>query len=285
MRVLVTGCAGFIGHAFSKALLAKDYIVVGVDNLNSYYSVSLKKQRLADLQHANFTFIEADIADSSTFTTLGEFDYIVHLAAQAGVRYSFENPAAYGNSNLIGHLNILEFAKGQKHLQKLVYASSSSVYGNLAKKSFIESETNLKPISLYAATKLSCELMSEAYFHSYGLSQAGLRFFTVYGPWGRPDMAPFKFAEAIFKQMPIDVYNNGEMWRDFTYIDDIVAGIYGAMLLTDSSHAIFNLGNNGRCTRTCANIDKASASLNYSPKTQLAQGLTNLCSWYKEHYK
>lgn len=228
MRILVTGAAGFIGFHTAKRLMAAGMEVVGIDNCNNYYDVELKRDRLSLLrEYENFQFSEIDLADRSAIETMFSnqtFDHVIHLAAQAGVRYSIENPHAYAESNLIGHLNILEGcrASGVKHL---VYASSSSVYGMNTSMPFKISDSVDHPVSLYAATKKANELMSHTYSHLYGIPTTGLRFFTVYGPWGRPDMAPIKFAKAIFAGEPIDVYNFGKMQRDFTYIDDIVEGI------------------------------------------------------------
>ena len=227
MKYLVTGAAGFIGSAVIEQLTAKGHQVVGVDNLNDYYDVSLKEARLARIQHANFTLVELDIADRDGVASLFEkeqFEQVIHLAAQAGVRYSIENPHAYADSNLVGHLNILEGCR-HNQVQHLVYASSSSVYGLNAKTPFSTSDSVDHPVSLYAATKKSNELMAHTYSHLYDIPTTGLRFFTVYGPWGRPDMALLKFTHKIVNGEAIDIYNNGNMSRDFTYIDDIVEGI------------------------------------------------------------
>ena len=227
-RILLTGCAGFIGSHVSEHLLAKGHDVSGVDNLNPYYDVSLKEARLARLRgHAGFRFTQADVADRQGMARLFEVERparVVHLAAQAGVRYSLTNPHAYVDSNLVGFMNILEACRhGQ--VEHLVYASSSSVYGANKVSPFSVHHTVDHPVSLYAATKKANELMAHAYSHLYGLPTTGLRFFTVYGPWGRPDMALFLFTRAILAGQPIDVYNHGNMERDFTYIDDIVEGV------------------------------------------------------------
>lgn len=227
MKYLVTGAAGFIGSAIVEQLTAKDHQVVGVDNLNDYYDVTLKKARLVRIQHANFTLIELDIADRDGVARLFEteqFDQVIHLAAQAGVRYSIQNPHAYADSNLVGHLNILEGCRHNK-VKHLVYASSSSVYGLNAKTPFATYDSVDHPVSLYAATKKSNELMAHSYSHLYDIPSTGLRFFTVYGSWGRPDMASFIFTKKILDGETIDVNNNGDMWRDFTHVDDIVEGV------------------------------------------------------------
>lgn len=228
MKYLVTGSAGFIGAKVCLELSKKGHEVVGLDNINDYYDVSLKFARLDLLKtFENFRTIKLDIADSKSITELfarEKFERVIHLAAQAGVRYSLQNPMAYADSNLVGHLNILEGCRHNK-IQHLVYASSSSVYGLNSKTPFSTLDSVDHPVSLYAATKKSNELMSHAYSHLYDVPTTGLRFFTVYGPWGRPDMAPFIFTKKILNGETIDINNNGDMWRDFTYIDDIVEGI------------------------------------------------------------
>ncbi len=260
MPILVTGAAGFIGHHVSKRLLERGEQVIGIDNLNDYYSVELKKARLTELQrsHNGFSFVQVDFSDTVSLNeALKPFDInqVVHLGAQAGVRYSITNPHAYITSNLMGHLNILEYCRHTVGMKHLVYASSSSVYGSNTKLPFsVEDRVDL-PISLYAATKKSDELMSEVYSHLYRLPQTGLRFFTVYGPWGRPDMAMWLFTDAILMGKPIKVFNHGDMMRDFTYVDDIVSGIVacldnpppddGAPKAGGSvnPHRIYNIGN------------------------------------------
>lgn len=228
MKYLVTGAAGFIGYFVSLRLLEQGHQVVGIDNLNDYYDVSLKQARLLELQpQQNFKFVKVDLADREDIAELfksEQFDQVIHLAAQAGVRYSIDNPFAYADSNLVGHLSILEGCRHNK-VKHLVYASSSSVYGLNGKMPFSTEDSVDHPVSLYAATKKANELMSHTYSHLYGIPTSGLRFFTVYGPWGRPDMALFKFTKAILEGKEIDVYNNGNLARDFTYIDDIVEGI------------------------------------------------------------
>lgn len=262
MKFLVTGAAGFIGFYVCKRLLALGHSVVGLDNLNSYYQVQLKYDRLAQLTAiANFKFIELDLANRDGIAALfasENFERVIHLGAQAGVRYSLENPLAYADSNLIGTLTILEGCRHHK-IAHLVYASSSSVYGMNSKMPFSTTDRVDHPVSLYAATKKANELMAHTYSHLYGIPTTGLRFFTVYGPWGRPDMAPFLFTKAILAEQPIKVFNHGNMMRDFTYIDDIVEGIVriqdqppAAQKNWDSNNAsesfspykIFNIGNN-----------------------------------------
>ncbi|WP_280545705.1 NAD-dependent epimerase [Halomonas sp. 11-S5] len=228
MKLLITGMAGFIGHAVARRLAGQGHEIVGIDNLNDYYDVSLKQARLDDLADCeDVRFIRLDLADRAGMAALfaeHRFDRVIHLAAQAGVRYSLENPHVYADSNLVGHLNVLEGCRHQG-VEHLVYASSSSVYGMNDRVPFATSDAVDHPISLYAATKKANELMAHTYAHLYGLPTTGLRFFTVYGPWSRPDMAMFKFTRAVLAGEPIPVYNHGEMERDFTYIDDIVEGV------------------------------------------------------------
>jgi UDP-glucuronate 4-epimerase len=263
-KILVTGAAGFIGFYLAKRLIDSGYSVIGLDNINDYYSVDLKKDRLAQLEgFSNFSFIKMDLADRKAMEELfssEQFDMVVHLAAQAGVRYSLENPNAYIDSNLVGFANILE---GCRHnpVKHLVFASSSSVYGANKKMPFSVEDFVDNPVSLYAATKKSNELMAHAYSHLYKIPSTGLRFFTVYGPWGRPDMAYFKFTKAILAGEQIDVYNHGNMKRDFTYIDDIIEGVARVMdksakpkvkdkdatlelYKSSAPFAVYNIGNN-----------------------------------------
>ena len=232
MKILVTGAAGFIGMHTSLRLLARGDEVVGLDNLNDYYDPTLKEARLARLTpHAAFRFVKMDVADRAGMEALfaaEKFDRVIHLAAQAGVRYSLQNPHAYIDSNVVGFMNILEGCRHSK-VQHLVYASSSSVYGGNTKMPFAEADSVDHPVSIYAATKKANELMAHTYSHLYGLPTTGLRFFTVYGPWGRPDMAPMLFTRAILAGEPIKVFNHGQMKRDFTYIDDIVRGVVATL--------------------------------------------------------
>jgi UDP-glucuronate 4-epimerase len=260
MQVLVTGVAGFVGFHLAQRLLADGMQVYGIDNLNDYYDVQLKHDRLTQLKpHSQFTFQFLDLSDRQGIADLFQsqsFNYVVHLAAQAGVRYSLTNPMAYVDSNLVGFVNVLEGCRHSEGIQHLVYASSSSVYGANQKIPFSTSDGVDHPVSLYAATKKANELMAHTYSHLYHLPTTGLRFFTVYGPWGRPDMAYFKFVRAIEAGQPIDIYNFGEMQRDFTYIDDIVEGVVRVMqqppnqILRESAavvkapYRLYNIGNN-----------------------------------------
>ncbi|MGI2153089.1 NAD-dependent epimerase [Shewanella oncorhynchi] len=262
MKYLVTGAAGFIGSAVVEKLITARHVVVGVDNLNDYYDVNLKYARLKRIEHDNFHLKILDISDRDAVRSLFEteqFDRVIHLAAQAGVRYSIENPLAYADSNLVGHLNILEGCRHTK-VKHLVYASSSSVYGLNAKTPFATSDSVDHPVSLYAATKKSNELMAHSYSHLYDIPTTGLRFFTVYGSWGRPDMAPFIFTKKILEGETIDINNNGDMWRDFTHVDDIVEGVVriadvlptrdnawtvesGSPATSSAPYAVYNIGH------------------------------------------
>jgi UDP-glucuronate 4-epimerase len=319
--ILVTGAAGFIGHAVAQRLLARGERVIGVDIVNDYYDPALKNARLATFDGINsFAFERLDIADAPAIAALvrdHKITRVVHLAAQAGVRYSIENPFAYERSNLAGHLSVMEACRHAEDFEHLVYASSSSVYGDkpMGGAGFTEDEPAADPVSLYAATKRACELMSQSYSKLYGFPQTGLRFFTVYGPWGRPDMAYFSFTQKILKGEAIEVYGNGQMARDFTYIDDIVEGIIGAL---DNSpavgeHRVLNIGDShpvglmemietlekaigreaikimrpmqpGDVTATYADVSKLHALTGYRPKVMLAEGLQKFADWYMQFY-
>jgi UDP-glucuronate 4-epimerase len=322
MTTLITGAAGFIGFHTAKALLERGEQIIGIDNLNDYYDVSLKEARLEILnQNKNFLFYPTDIADKNDIFGIGkshpEISKIVHLAAQAGVRYSLENPFAYVASNLVGQVVMLELCRALPNLGHFIYASSSSVYGGNTKLPFAVSDNVDKPLSLYAATKKSDELLTHSYSHLFGIRSIGLRFFTVYGPWGRPDMATYLFARNILAGKPITVFNNGDMKRDFTYIDDIVDGIVkvsgGINRKTGTCYKIYNLGNNrsenlmhfinileqalgrkaiiefapmhpGDVMETYADIGDAKQDFGFSPKTSIEEGLPKFASWYKEYY-
>lgn len=290
MKFLVTGAAGFIGFHISQRLLLAGHQVIGIDNLNDYYDVNLKLARLNILRScSDFSFIKCDLSDRTAIEQLfrqHEFQRVIHLGAQAGVRYSLENPHAYAEANLVGHLNILEGCRQQK-TEHLIYASSSSVYGLNSKMPFSTDDTVDHPVSLYAATKKANELMSHSYSHLYNLPTTGLRFFTVYGPWGRPDMALFKFTKAILQDEAIDVYNNGEMKRDFTYIDDIIESIYLLQDIIPESHSdwtpetgspstskapyqVYNIGNSQpvelmACIKALENALNKTARKNFLP--------------------
>lgn len=312
LNVLVTGCAGFIGFHTARALLERGDEVIGVDNLNEYYNKSLKQDRLNLLkEYENFTFYELDFSKGLE-EVKEEVNVICHLGAQAGVRYSLEEPLVYEESNLKGTLQVFEYARN-KNINKIVYASSSSVYGNCTNPPFKEDYDVGKPISLYAATKRACELMAYTYHHLYNINMIGLRFFTVYGPWGRPDMALFKFVKRIFNNEPIDVYNHGKMKRDFTYVDDIISGVL-ASIDSNLNYEIINLARGevvtlmefintieevigeeaeknmmplqpGDVLLTSGNINKAKELLNYEPRTSLKEGVKNFVNWYKKYYK
>lgn len=320
MKYLVTGAAGFIGMHTAKKLLDQGAQVVGIDNLNNYYDPRLKEYRLAQLlPYKNFTFIKMDIADREGVASLfakENFAYVIHLAAQAGVRYSIENPFAYVDSNLVGMMTILEGCRHNK-VEHLVYASSSSVYGMNAKIPFSETDQVDNPVSLYAATKKANELMAHSYSKLYGIPTTGLRFFTVYGPAGRPDMAPWLFTEAISKGEPIKVFNNGKMQRDFTYIDDIVEGVVRITALPPAEevpYALFNIGNNqpielgrfiaaieaacgktaekqmfpmqqGDVERTFADTSKLEELVGYKPQKGIEEGVNEFFNWYMKYNK
>jgi len=318
MRFLITGAAGFIGAATAQRLLARGDEVVGVDNLNEYYAVALKKARLERLRaNKGFSFARLDIADAAALkkAATGEFDGILHFAAQAGVRYSIENPFAYERSNLQGHLSVLELARSLEPAH-VVYASSSSVYGANEKAPFAESDRTDEPVSFYGATKKANEVMSAAYARLYKLPLTGLRFFTVYGPWGRPDMAYLIFMEKMQKGEPIEIFNQGKMGRDFTYIDDIIDGVIAALAHPpgeeDALHRVFNLGNDrpeelmtlvslieaemgiearkifkgmqkGDVVRTWADISRARKILGYQPAIGLKEGIARTAEWRKTY--
>jgi UDP-glucuronate 4-epimerase len=313
VKVLVTGAAGFIGMHCAQRLLERGDEVIGVDNLSPYYSVQLKKDRLARLQHARFRFIQADIVDAARLEAIfGEKpELVLHLAAQAGVRYSLENPRAYIETNLVGFANLLECCR--RHPPRhLVYASSSSVYGANPQLPWAESQNVDRPVSLYAATKKSNELLAHVYHHLYGLPATGLRYFTVYGPWGRPDMSPMLFARAIMDGRPIPVFNQGDMARDFTYIDDIAEGTL-RVLDRPAGYAVFNIGNHepvqlldyiaaleralgreakldlkpmqpGDVKATYADTSALRAAVGFAPSTPLAEGLAHFAAWFKSYY-
>lgn len=318
MKYLVTGAAGFIGFYTAKRLLEQGHQVIGLDNLNDYYEPELKQHRLAQLTlFKKFTFVELDLANREGMANLfvsEEFDRVIHLAAQAGVRYSIENPFAYVDSNLVGMMTILEGCRHNK-VQHLVYASSSSVYGMNDKIPFSEEDQVDKPVSLYAATKKSNELMAHSYAKLYNLPVTGLRFFTVYGPAGRPDMAPWLFTEAILKGNPIKVFNHGKMMRDFTYIDDIVEGVIRIQEIIPTNaipYSLFNIGNNepiqlsrfiaaietaaskpaekimldmqpGDVERTYADTARLEEAVDYKPQTEIEYGIQQFVDWYKEY--
>lgn len=318
MTVLVTGAAGFIGYHTAKTLLREGKSVIGIDSLNEYYDISLKQARLKTLEsEPAFTFYKLNIADRHQLDELRkkhpDISGIVHLAAQAGVRYSLENPYAYGEANLIGHLNMLEFAKNLKTLSNMVYASSSSVYGANTKLPFSIKDRVDAPISLYAATKKADELMSYAYSHLFQIPLTGLRFFTVYGPWGRPDMAAFIFTKAILEGKKMPVFNQGKMRRNFTYIDDIVEGTVKCLQKPGQTHKVYNIGNNrsedlmdfihtlekhigkeaqldlqplqmGDVKETVADIEETTSEFGFEPKTNINEGLKNFVEWYRSYY-
>ena len=340
MKVLVTGAAGFIGFHVSKRLLADGHEVIGLDNVNDYYSQQLKYDRLSELGIAQinaekwnvltqstsadrFSFIRLGLEDREALNELfaeAKFEVVCNLAAQAGVRYSIENPTAYVDSNVVGFLNILENCRHQG-VRHLVYASSSSVYGKNTKIPFETSDTVDHPISLYAATKKSNELMAHTYSHLYGFATTGLRFFTVYGPWGRPDMALFLFSDAIVKGRPIKVFNQGNMERDFTYIDDITEGVVRVMQSETEArkkagelYKLYNIGNNksvklmdfietiesnlattakkemmemqpGDVGKTWANVDQLIEDYGYRPQTSIDQGVAAFVAWFKDYYR
>jgi len=322
MTYLITGAAGFIGFHVAKALLEKGESVIGIDNLNDYYDTALKHGRLERLTSFEaFQFHEVDIADDSALEGLlagKPIEIIIHLAAQAGVRYSLENPRSYVRSNLVGHLNMLEVARQSDTVKHMLYASSSSIYGGRTDLPFKETDRADEPVSLYAATKKSDELLSHSYAHLYDIALTGLRFFTVYGPWGRPDMAYWSFTDKILSGQEIQVFNHGDMLRDFTYIDDIVDGILriaekGPIAKEGAPHRVYNIGNNqpekledflkilesetgvkairknlpmqpGDVPATYADISAIQDDYEFEPKTDLRTGLRNFVGWYRQHF-
>jgi UDP-glucuronate 4-epimerase len=325
MQVLVTGAAGFIGYHLATRLLADGFQVVGIDNLSDYYDVNLKQARLKQLTHPEFTFQFLDLSDRQGVAQLFQthpFDYVVNLAAQAGVRYSLTNPHAYVDSNISGFINLLEGCRYHP-VTHLVFASSSSVYGMNPKVPFSTSDNVDHPISLYAATKKANELMAHTYSHLYQIPITGLRFFTVYGPWGRPDMAYFKFVKAIEEGRPIDVYNFGKMKRDFTYVDDVIEGVVRVMhqppqaeqpqSATAAPYKLYNIGNHqpvelmhfievlesllgksaqkqllpmqaGDVPMTYADVDDLMREVGFRPKTPIDVGMARFVDWYRSYY-
>jgi len=341
MKILVTGTAGFIGFHTAKRFIDEGFDVVGLDSINNYYDKNLKYSRLNEtgiikeeiaygkltksIKHKNYKFIKLEIEDKDNILNLfkeEKFDYVCHLAAQAGVRYSIENPYVYFHSNINGFLNIIEASK-QNNVKHLVYASSSSVYGSNKEMPFSTSQNVDHPISLYAATKKSNELIAHSYSHLFNIPTTGLRFFTVYGPWGRPDMALFLFTKAILEEKPINVYNNGDMMRDFTYIDDIVEGVFRVVNKpakannnseTSAPYKIYNIGNGspvqlmdyikatenalgkkakknfmpmqpGDVQKTYADVENLKNDFDYKPKTNIEFGVAKFIEWYRGYYE
>ncbi|MDG4910303.1 NAD-dependent epimerase/dehydratase family protein [Mesorhizobium sp. WSM4898] len=322
MTILVTGAAGFIGSHVCERLLARGDAVVGVDSMNAYYDPALKAARLARLSGRHgFSFQQLDIAESGALaaTLKGTLlSGIVHLGAQAGVRYSLENPRAYIHANIAGHLEVLELCRASPEIKHLVYASSSSVYGGNTKVPFVESDRVDNPVSIYAATKKADELISSTYSHLFGLPQTGLRFFTVYGPWGRPDMAAWIFTEAMLSGKPIRVFNHGEMWRDFTYVDDVVEGVIAVLDKPPAAgrerHRIYNIGNSqpvhlgrfietlegllgvkairedlpmqpGDVEKTFADTSALERDIGFKPKVPIEEGLAKFVDWYRREWR
>lgn len=318
LKVLITGCAGFIGMHTSIRFLNEGWDVLGIDSLNDYYSVDLKENRIREIEKcasrsdSDFMFHRSDI-NNFDFKSLPKIDAVVHLAAQAGVRFSIENPEVYVQSNISAFLKVLEYVNRAK-IDRFVYASSSSVYGKNSTQPFKETEECTQPQSFYAATKRCNELMAFSFFQNHAVSSIGLRFFTVYGPWGRPDMAPMIFAEAAYSQKSIKVFNNGKQERDFTYIDDIVEGIYLITLKANklTGAELFNIGNgspvglmefigaiehfttrslvkeffpeqNGDVKVTYADTGKLKKLINYKPETSLPEGIEKFITWFKEY--
>ena len=323
MRILLTGSAGFIGYHAARALLDKGHAVTGVDDLNPYYDPALKRARLAQLEGCNaFRFAQADIADAAALAAAAgneRYDVILHLAAQAGVRHALTDPAAYTRSNLVGHQNVLEFARRHDGLAHLVYASSSSVYGNDTAPPFSEDARADKPVSYYGATKRAGELLSHSYAELFGLKQTGLRFFTVYGPFGRPDMAYWLFTDRVLKGQPIPVFGGGKLRRDFTFIDDIVSALVRIvetpfqMEGAGAPHRVYNLGNShpeevlsliglieratgktarieetqgppGDVRETYADISRAARDFGFAPKIPLGEGIPRFVDWFRRYH-
>ena len=332
-QILVTGSAGFIGAALVCKLLDSNAKIIGIDNINSYYCKELKLARLDEIKkkvevsHGSYNFFQISLEDKASFREIylnHDFDIVVHLAAQAGVRYSLINPESYINSNLVGFGNVLEMCR-EKSIKNFIFASSSSVYGNDKRLPFNENQTVDHPISLYAATKKSNELLAHSYSHLYQIPTTGLRFFTVYGPWGRPDMAPMIFIKSILEGKKIQIFNHGNMRRDFTYIDDIVEGIYRccfkpafceekrSAFFSTAPYRVFNIGNGkpiklmnfikileshlgieskkeyfgmqkGDVVETWADLEKINEWIDYKPSTSLDTGLFNFVNWYKKFY-
>lgn len=324
MQIFLTGGAGFIGSHAAKALLGRDHAVTAIDDLNPYYDPALKRARLKELEGAkNFRFVQGDIAEPGALAQAAgheQYDLILHLAAQAGVRYALTDPAAYTRANLVGHHNVLEFARGMKGLSQLVYASSSSVYGNDTQAPYSETARADHPVSYYGATKRAGEMLSHSYAELYGLQQTALRFFTVYGPWGRPDMAYWLFTDAILHDRPIPVFGGGKLKRDFTYIDDIAAALVRiaetpfAGEARQAPHRIYNLGNShpeevltlirlieeatgkrariedakgppGDVRETYADIAKAAQDFGFVPRIPLAEGIPRFVEWYRKYHR
>ncbi len=321
MAIFITGAAGFIGYHVATSLLKKGEEVIGCDSLNDYYDVKLKQNRLSKLKkHKNFSFFHTDICDLTALKEIADenknkITKVLHLAAYAGVRYSFKNPTPYAETNLGGFFNVLEICRNLPKLKHFIYASSSSVYGNDAPTPFSLDYAADKPVSFYGATKRSGELMAYSYSHLYGIPSTGLRFFTVYGPYGRPDMAYFSFTKAIFEKKLITVFDKGNLKRDFTYIDDIVSGIEACINKKNpSAHSLYNLGNNrseyvknvisiieksagkkatiefkpapeSEVKETWADIEKSRIDLGFKPKTSIQEGLPKFVEWYRSYYK
>lgn len=324
MRVLVTGGAGFIGYHATQALLRAGHSVIAMDTINAYYDPALKNRRLAEIgTHEGYRFVKVDVADSEALRAAAgsdRYDVILHLAAQAGVRYADSNPGAYTHANLVGHASILEFARRHDGLKHLIYASSSSVYGNDTKPPFLEGARADRPVSFYGATKRSCELLSHSYAELYRLPQTGLRFFTVYGPWGRPDMAYWSFTDAILHGRSIPVFGGGKLLRDFTYIDDIVSALVAIVEKPfvgtegEAPHRIYNLGNShpqsvldlighierttnrkaqvefkdgppGDVRETFADIARAKRDFGFAPKVSLDNGISRFVEWFRNYHQ